>query len=111
MNTKNHNQVEALIAELGVSEASFLAFTGLASRSLNADEKEIERNRIDTIFSIFTKLKAWFDSPEQAWEWYTKQKIIGFGNLTPAEIVMKNPDSGASAVISYIKSKELGGFE
>jgi hypothetical protein len=86
MNTKPHNRVESLISELGVSEANFLEFTGLSPHTLDADEEDFGSNRIDTIFLLFTKLKAWFDSPKQAWEWYTKQKLIGLGNLTPAEV-------------------------
>lgn len=37
------------------------------------------------------------------------QPIIGFGNLTAAEAVMQNQDAGASAIIEYKDSKELGG--
>lgn len=111
MSTKVHNQTDKLILELGISDASFFACTGLSPQNLNSDEKGVERDRFDAIHTIFSKLKTWFDSPEEAWEWYTKQPIIGFGDLTPAEIVMRNQDSGASAVMNYIKSKELGGFE
>jgi hypothetical protein len=37
------------------------------------------------------------------------QPVIGFGNLTAAEAVMQNQDAGASAIIEYKNSKELGG--
>jgi hypothetical protein len=111
MSTTTHNQTQALISELGISESHFRASTGLSPQPLIGDEKGFEKERFDAIHSIFAMLKEWFDSPEDAWEWYTKQTLIGFGNLTASEVVIQNQDTGALAVIEYITSKNLGSFE
>ncbi|MDT0581502.1 hypothetical protein [Brumicola blandensis] len=106
-----HNQTQALISELGISESHFRAATGLSPQPINGDEKGFEKERFDAILSLFAMLETWFDSPKDAWEWYTEQPLIGFGNLTSSEVVIQNQDKGAFAVIEYIKSKNIGSFE
>lgn len=106
-----HNQTQALIFELGISESHFRASIGLSPQPIKGEQQGFKKERFDAILSIFAMLETWFDSPKEAWEWYTKQPLIGFGNLTSSEIVIQNQDKGASAVIKYIKSKNVGSFE
>jgi hypothetical protein len=100
-------QVQNLIAEIGITEEYFCCKTGLMPPLL----KRNEAIRINSILNIFDALQIWFDSPKQAWSWFTERKISGFGDLTASEVVVQNPDEGVSAVQSYIDSKNLGGFE
>lgn len=111
MKESNDTKIKTLISDLAISESTFFHYTGLPSQSLNPDKNGIVRSRIEVIQSIFEMLKNWFDTPEEAWCWYTTKTLAGFGNLTPAEVVIQNPQSGAWAVIDYIKSKELNTFE
>ena len=108
MSQSTYNIVTKLASELNVSRDDFCTYTGL---SLNTSDLVSEENRIAAIQSMFNMLRPWFDSAEGAWQWYTKQPITSFGDLTAAEIIIQNPESGAAVVIDFIESKEQGGFE
>jgi hypothetical protein len=68
-------------------------------------------HRFAALDTIFILLDAWFVTPQQSWEWFTEVPIAGFGNITPAQVVLQYGESGPSMVLDYIRSKNLGGFE
>lgn len=111
MSDSQYYQVHKLIAEMGISVEQFCEHTGLSFEALNANAMGTENQRVEHVLAIFAAIDNWFGSPQEAWHWYTKQPIIGFGDFTPSQVVMQNNTAGAHAIIDYIKSKELGGFE
>jgi hypothetical protein len=111
MQTESQNQLKQLITDIGVSESQFLAHTGLSVNELINEGSGIDGHRIKAVQTIFLMLEAWFESPQQAWQWYTEKRIFGFGDFTPAQVVIQHQVSGASLIIDYINSKNLECFE
>ncbi|MCW8090565.1 hypothetical protein [Alteromonas sp. ASW11-130] len=104
------DEIKTIIREIGIDEEQFCLYTALPAQALN-DAKHADTKRLKEILLIVNMLEAMSDSRRDAWNWYTKQTIRGGGNITSSQVVIENRESGASAVINYIKSKKLGGFE
>ena len=104
------DEIKTIIREIGIEEEQFCLYTALPAQALN-DSKHADTKRLKETLVIFNMLEAMFDSRQDAWNWYTKQPIKGFENITSSQVVIQNRESGSSAVINYIKSKRLGGFE
>tara|TARA_R110002012_G_scaffold311541_1_gene521109 strand:- start:1008 stop:1340 length:333 start_codon:yes stop_codon:yes gene_type:complete len=110
MASATSDELKALIREIGIDEELFCSYTALPAQALN-DAKHADTKQLKETLLIFKMLEAMFNSRQDAWNWYTKQPIIGFGNTTSSQVMIHNREAGASAVINYIESKILGGFE
>jgi len=109
MNVSTQQKLKDLLAQLSITEDQFFDKTGLSASDTQIDS--VENSNVMSILSIFDQLQVWFDSPSEAWHWFTQEKIRGFGALTASEVVVQNSQDGVNAVLDYIESKNLGGFE
>lgn len=110
MASATRDEIKTLIREIGIDEEQFCSYTALPAQVLN-DVKHPDTKRLKETLLIFNMLEATFDSRQDAWNWFTKQPVSGFGGITPSQVVIQNREAGTSAVINYIESKILGGFE
>ncbi|MDC8829714.1 hypothetical protein [Alteromonas gilva] len=110
MALSTRDKIKTLIREIGIDEEQFCSCTALPAQTLNG-AKHADTKRLKETLLIFNMLETMFDTRQDAWNWYTKQPISGFGNTTPSQVVIENRETGASEVINYIESKRLGGFE
>lgn len=60
---------------------------------------------------LLRHIVTWFDSKEQAWNWYTNQKLSAFNRLTPCEVVQKYGNAGIIELQEWIAEREIGGFQ
>jgi len=100
--------------QLGVTLTHFARYVGLSEQSLSRKDRMAKpsvQSRLLDVQSILTRVGAWFDTPQQAWAWYTGKPIASFDNLTPAELVKIYGEKGITAIQDYISAKELGGYE
>lgn len=104
-------KIEVWLDELGTDEEQFCAYTELSFQELSFCANGEHQVVIDGIQSIFEQLEAWFDSPKNAWHWFISQRIVSYGNFTPALVIKQYGRDGVHAVEKYIMSKELGAFE
>lgn len=105
------SEIEVWLETLGANEEQFYAHTGLKVNALNSVVTDENLVSIEEIQTIFIQLESWFDSRKAAWQWFIGQRIAGFGNLTPAQVISQHGREGTHAVELYIESKELGSYE
>ncbi len=60
--------------------------------------------------SILQKVNAWFETENEALNWYNNTVIPSFG-MSPREFIEHHGEQGKKDIFNYINSKELGGFE
>lgn len=101
-------------SRLGVTLNQLARYTDIPEQSLKRPErlaKPLVQSRLLDVAAILRRVQHWFDSELQAWAWYIGQPIVGFGNLTAAEVVKQYGEKGVMAVQDYISGKESGGYE
>jgi hypothetical protein len=113
--TKKHQiqiEMKDLIVELGITPENFCAYSGISMDAFMATPVDtFSQSRCNDIYTILNNTRPWFDSKYESWAWYISQPILGFGNITAAEVVKQHSESGVKAIIDYIASKELAAFE
>lgn len=108
LNADTKIQLQALNETLGISEEDVYAAVGLNPRDING---EVADERLTALLTLCNNVRPWFDSPADAWRWFTSQPLSGFGGKTPAAIICDDGAVGGRALMLFIESKQLGGFD
>ncbi|GFD88784.1 hypothetical protein KUL152_10100 [Tenacibaculum sp. KUL152] len=111
MNNQYRKQIQEIISDSDISEAEFFSATGLSTNALQNNIDDAMVKRLQAVLAIFTKVTNWFNSPVERWKWFTTSTILGFSNKTPAQIIREDDAQSVDALLLFVKSKELGGFE
>ena len=69
------------------------------------------QQRLSAVNHLLSRVRPWFYSDQEVWEWFINRPITSFGNLTPSAVLRLSGADGLFALQDYIKNKEQGGFE
>ncbi|MCW8107134.1 hypothetical protein OPS25_01275 [Alteromonas ponticola] len=70
-----------------------------------------QQTRLLDIKKILQRVRAWFDTQQQAVLWLDTCRIQSFGNCTPLQILKQHGENGRQLLHKFIDGKELGGYE
>ena len=111
MDNQYRKQIQVIISDSGISEAEFFSATGLSANALQNNTDDAMVKRLQAVLAIFTKVTSWFNSPVERWKWFTTTSVSGFADKTPAQIICEGDERSVEALLLFVESKELRGFE
>ena len=101
-------QLKALTESFRITEDDVYTAVGLTPSDIGSD---VADERVEALFKVCGGVRVWFDKPAETWQWFTSQTISGFGGRTPAAMIRDYDAKGGDALMQFIESKQLGGFE
>lgn len=108
LSTDTKIQLQAFTESLGISEDDVYASVDLTPRDIESD---VAAERLSALLTVCDSVRPWCDSSADVWRWFTSQSLTGFGGITPAALIRDDNARGGQALIQFIESKQLGGFD